>query len=207
MREYLKEATNPIAIAVEREDGLISVRERHPRAQVRRGQPALRRAPRQVHPVEHGRLPRVPARLRRDRREAGGRLLPRGRARLRLRLLRGRLREAARGDRLHRGDLPRRQRVRQGHRRAHGGLPHRLRCGRFRPQGLPRSSTESRCTPRRSWVPEDHRGSRVPFQRDRDRLQDGRLQDAARRRYRRVFRRHLRGQLAHGRFAVHQGSA
>ncbi len=27
MREYLKEATNPIAIAVEREDGLISVRE------------------------------------------------------------------------------------------------------------------------------------------------------------------------------------
>ena len=160
MREYLKEATNPIAIAVEREDGLISVRERHPRAQVRRGQPAPRRAPVKFTLWSTGGFPRVPARLRRDRREAGGRLLPRGRARLRLRLLRGRLREAARGDRLHRGDLPRRQRVRQGHRRAHGGLPHRLRCGRFRPARSPRSSTESRCTPRRSCG--SRRSPRIP---------------------------------------------
>ena len=35
MREYLKGAEQPIAIAVEREDGLVSVQELHPRRGVR----------------------------------------------------------------------------------------------------------------------------------------------------------------------------
>ena len=161
MREYLKEATNPIAIAVEREDGLISVRESAIRGP-KFAEANLRYVERLVKFTlwSTGGFRVYLRGCRRDRREAGGRLLPRGRARLRLRLLRGRLREAARGDRLHRGDLPRRQRVRQGHRRAHGGAAASASMRAVPTARSPRSSTESRCTPRRSCG--SRRSPRIP---------------------------------------------
>ena len=106
-----------------------------------------------------------------------------------------------------RDGLPRRERRARPGRRPYGRLPHRLRRRRIRPQGLRRGGREERLLRGGRLASQDPERPAVPLRRNRQGVQDGGGADAARGCHRRLLRRRVPRQRAHGLLALHQGPA